>query len=141
MEEAGFTNQFFVELEEQVEVVAKDIPNLVDVGMEIGFHDQLVESDMEIIEHLVVNDPVVVGGGLYVAEHLVVSNDTASVVCLECVDGDLHVVVDARFFATSVDSLFVDVDEDFLVKHYVQFVPGSEHAYWIVAILVFDRVM
>ena len=40
MEEVGFADQF-VELDaeptEQLEVVAEDIPNLVDVGVEVGF--------------------------------------------------------------------------------------------------------
>ena len=42
MEEFGFVDQFVeldIEPTEKLEVVAKDIPNLVDVGMEIGFHD------------------------------------------------------------------------------------------------------
>ena len=38
---------------EQPEVVVEDIPSLVDAGMDIGFHDQLVE-------HLVVDDLVTV---------------------------------------------------------------------------------
>ena len=37
---------------EQLVDVAKDLPNLVD---EIGFHDQLVESNMDIEEHLVMD--------------------------------------------------------------------------------------
>ena len=45
MEEVGFVNQFLyldVEPAEQLEVVAKDIPNLIDVGIKIFFHDQYV---------------------------------------------------------------------------------------------------
>ena len=42
VEEVGFADQF-VELDaepgKQLEVVAKDIPNLVDAGIEVGFHD------------------------------------------------------------------------------------------------------
>ena len=54
MEEIGFVDQFMepdTKPAEQLEVVAEDIPNLVDVGMEISFHDQLVMSNMEIEEH------------------------------------------------------------------------------------------
>lgn len=74
---------------------------------------------MEIVEHLVVNDLVVVGGDLYVVEHLVVSNEIVGVVSLVCVDGDLHIVVDVEFVANGVDSLIADVDEGLLLKHYV----------------------
>ena len=93
---------------------------------------------MEIAEHSVVGNLVVFDGGLYVVEHLVVSNDIAGVMSLECVDGDIHVVgnVDLVFFG--VISLLIDVDEGFLVKHHVQFVPGSEHVDWMIEILVFD---
>ena len=74
---------------------------------------------MEIVEHLVVDDLVVVGDELCVVKHLVVSNEVASVVSMECVHGDLRVVsnVDLVFFG--VISLLIDVDEGFLVKHYV----------------------
>ena len=71
---------------------------------------------MEIAEHLVMDDLVAIGGDLYVAEHLVVSNETTSIVILECVDGDLYIVVDMEFVIASVDSLVVDVDEDLLIK-------------------------
>ena len=40
-----------IEPAKQLEVVVEDILNLFDVGKEIGFHDQLVESDMEIVKH------------------------------------------------------------------------------------------
>ena len=40
-----------------------------------------------------------------------------------------------------MDSLVVDENEVLLIKHYVQFVSGSEHVDWMVEILVFDRVM
>ena len=46
-----------------------------------------------------------------------------------------------EFVVSCVDSLVADVDEGFLVKHYVQFVLGSEHVDWMVENLVFDRVM
>ena len=166
VEEVGFVDQFVepdTKPTEQLEVFAEGIPNLVDVGVEVGFHDQLVESDMETAEHLVmddlvdvggdlnvakhlvVDDPVAVDGKLCIAEHLIVSNEIAS---LACIDGDLHVgadvefvVADVGFVATGVDSLVADVNEVLLMKHYVQFVPGGEHANWIVEILVFDRVI
>ena len=117
-----------------MEVVAKDIPNLVDAGMDIGFHDQLVEK-------LVVDDLVVVRDELCATEHLVVSNEIVGVVSLECVDGNLHVVADVELAFSSVDSLVADVEEGFLVKNYVQFFLGSEHADWMIEILVFDSMM
>ena len=46
-----------------------------------------------------------------------------------------------EFFVVGVDSLVVDVDEDLLMKHYVQFVPRSENLDWMVEILVFDRMV
>ena len=102
--------------------------------MNIGFHDQLVE-------HLVVDDLIAIGGKLCVAEHLVVSNEIAGVVSLACVDGNLHVVADVELVFAGVDLLVSDVDEGLLVKHYVQSILGSEHADWILEILVFDSVM
>ena len=137
--EVGFVDQFVefdTEPTKQPEVV-KDIPNLVDAKMDIGFHDHLVESNMETTEHLVMNDPVAVGGELCIAEHGLV-----------CIDGDLHVgadveffVVDVGFVATGVDSLVADVNEALSMKHCVQFVPKSEHADWMIEIFVFDSVI
>ena len=74
---------------------------------------------METTEHLVMDDLVDVGGDLYVVEHLVVSNEIASVMSLACVDGDLHVFSVVDFVFSSVDSLVIDVDEDLLMMHYV----------------------
>ena len=102
--------------------------------MDIDFHDQLVE-------HLVVDDLIAIGGELYVAENLVVSNDIAGVVSLACVDENIHVVADVELVFASVDSLVADVDEGFLVKHYVQSILGSEHADWMIEILVFDSMI
>lgn len=139
MEEFGFVNQLVESVTkpvEKLEVVVEDILNLVDIGMEISFHDQLVEFDMDIVEHSVMDDLVVVSDDLYVAKHLVMSNEMVGVESLGCVDGDLHISSTVNFVATSVDSLVADVDEGFLMKYYVQFVPGSEHADWIVEILV-----
>ena len=87
------------------------------------------------------DDPIAIGGELCAAEYLVVSNEIAGITSLACVDGFLHIATNVEFFTTSVDSLIVDVDEDFLMKHYVQFVLGSKHADWMVEILVFDRMM
>lgn len=42
MEEVGFADQFVesdTKLVEQLEVVAENIPNLVDAGIEVYFHD------------------------------------------------------------------------------------------------------
>ena len=102
--------------------------------MDIGFHDQLVE-------HLVIDDPVVGGGDLCTAEDFVVSNEIAGVVSLACVDGDLHVADDVELVFAGVDSRVIDVDEGLLMKHYIQFVLGNEHVDWINEILVFDSMM
>ena len=62
--EVGFADQFVesdVEPAEQLEVVAEDIPTLVDARMDISFHDQSIESDMEIAKHLVMDDPIAIG--------------------------------------------------------------------------------
>ena len=106
-----------IEPVEKLRVISEDIPNLVDAGMEIGFHDQLVESDREIVEHLVMESLGVVSGDLYVAEHLVVRNEMLSVEIFLCVDGDLNILVDMDFVSPSVDSLVVD--EALPMKHYV----------------------
>ena len=91
------------------------------------------------------DDPIAVGGELSIAEHLVVSNEIAG---LACIDGDLHVgadvefvVADAGFVAIGVDSLVANVDERLLLKYYVHFVPRSEHANWMIEILVVDLWM
>ena len=112
-------------------VVAKDIPILVDVGIEVGFHVQLAESDMEIVEHLVMDDLVAVGDKLCIVENLVVSNEITGDVSLACFYGNLHVSIDVKFVVVGVDSLVADVEEDLLMKHYVQFVLGCEHANWV----------
>ena len=73
MEKVGFVDQFVesdIEPVEKIEVVAEDVPNLVDSRIEISFHDCLVESNMEIIEHSIMDDLVVVGGDLYIVEHI-----------------------------------------------------------------------
>ena len=51
MEEVGFFYQIVesdIEPTELLEVVAKDISNLVDARIEFGYYDQFVEFDMEI---------------------------------------------------------------------------------------------
>jgi len=78
------------------------------------------------------DDLVIVDDELCVVEHLVVRNEIIGVVSLACVDGDLHIFSDVNFFSAGVDSLVVDVDEDLLMNHYVQFVLGCEHANWVV---------
>ena len=101
MEEVSFVDQFVesdIEPTEQLEFVAKDIPNLADAGTKVSFHDQSVGSDMEIAKHLVMDDLVFVGDELYIAKHLVVSNDIFGVVSLACVDGDLHISANIEFF-------------------------------------------
>ena len=65
------------------------------------------------------DDLIAIGDELCATEHLVVSNEIASVVSLACVDGNLYVVADVELVFAGVDSLVADVDEGFLVKHYV----------------------
>ena len=50
-------------------------------------------------------------------------------------------LMDVELVFADVDSVVIDVDEDLLMKHYIQFVLGSEHADWMVEILEFDGVM
>ena len=50
-------------------------------------------------------------------------------------------LVKMKMVFSGVDSLVIDVDEDFLMKHYIKFFLGSEHADWMIEILVFDSVM
>ena len=50
-------------------------------------------------------------------------------------------LMDVKIVFADVDSLVIDVDGDLLMKHYIQFVLGSEHADWMVEILEFDGVM
>lgn len=111
-EEVDFVDQFMesdVKPVEKLEAIAEDIPKFVDVGIEICFHDQLVESDIEIAEHLVVDNQVAIGDELHVAEHLVVSNEIIGVVSLACVDGDLHIAIDVEFDVAGMDSLVADL--------------------------------
>ena len=65
------------------------------------------------------DDSIAVGGELFVARHLVVSNENARIVSLACVDEDLHVVADMKFVAIGVDSLVANVDEGLSMKNYV----------------------
>ena len=80
--EVGFVDQCMVSnakpIEKLVDVVA-EIRNLVDAGIEIGFNDQLVMSDMEIVEHLVMDNQVVEGDDPYVADMDVVGMAIADV--------------------------------------------------------------
>ena len=96
---------------------------------------------MEIVEHLVMDDLVAIGDELCVVENLLVRNKIFGVESLAYVVEELHISIDMEFFVASVDSLVADVDEDLLMKHYVQFVPGSEHVHWMIEIFVFDSVM
>ena len=106
----------FAEISELTEV----IPDLVDAEVEIGFHDQLDGSDMEIGEHLVVSSETSgvvsfarVDRGLQIptnVESIVASVDSLVVVVIEVLQdiADLYVL----------DLLMVDMDEDLHVKHY-----------------------
>ena len=104
VEEVGFFDQFVESNTEPIEeFVAEDIPNLVDAELDIDFNDQLVGSDMEIVEHLVMDDPIAIGGDFYVLEHLVMRNDNFGVEFLSCIDGDLHIAANMNIFAIGVD--------------------------------------
>ena len=48
-------------------------------------------------------------------------------------------LMNVKLFFADVDSLVID--GDLLMKHYIQFFLGSEHADWMVEILEFDGVM
>lgn len=94
--EVGFVDQFVdfdTKLVEELVVVVKKVPNPVDVGMEIFFHDQLDGFDMEITEHLVMDNQADVGDDLYVGEHLVVRNEIVDGKSLTYVMEELHIVV------------------------------------------------
>ena len=41
--------------------------------------------------------------------------------------GLTDVLMDVKYVFADLDSLVIDVDGDFLMKHYIQFVLGSEH--------------
>ena len=67
---------------------------------------------MEIAEHLVMDDLIVVGDELCIKKNLFVNNENAGIVSLTCADEDLHVATNMKFVAIGVDSLVVDVVED-----------------------------
>ncbi len=99
--------EYDAKLVEKPVVVVEEVPNIVDARMEIGFHDQLDGSDMEIAKHLVMDNQVVFGDELHVVDHLVVSNEIVEDLHM---DGDLHMVVEMdlnSYVATNVD---FDVD-------------------------------
>lgn len=77
--------------------------------METCFHDQLVLSDMEIVEHLVVDNQVVEGDDSYVVKNLVVSNEIDGGESLSYVGEGLHIVVDIDV-ATEVELDVIGVD-------------------------------
>ena len=54
--------------------------------------------------------------------------------CRGLIDG----LMDVKLVFADVDLLVIDVDGNFLMKHYIQFVLGSEHADWMIEILVVD---
>ena len=92
----------------------------------ISFHDYSIGFDMEITEHLILDDLVTIGDELYVAENFFMYNEINDVESLAYVAEELHIVADIDFFAAdveyvtaSVDSLVADVDEDLLMKHYI----------------------
>ena len=116
---------------EKLELFTKNILHLIDVGMEIDFHDQLVESNIEIAKHLVMDDLVATHGNFYVAQHLFVINATKYVKILEYVFKGLHIFFDMELVVASVNSLFVVMDEHLLMKYYVQFTLGCENIDWV----------
>ena len=91
--------------------VVEELPNLVD---EIGFHDYFVESDMENVEHLVMDNQVVEDDP-YVADMDVVGMDVAGVDSLVAdVVEDLHDTTD--LYVSDVELLVVDMAEDLHVS-------------------------
>ena len=48
----------------------KEVPNLVGTRKEICFHDQLVVSNMKIVEHLIMDDKIVGYEDLHMDEDL-----------------------------------------------------------------------
>ena len=112
--EVGFVDQCVdsnVEPIEKLVDVTVEIPNLVDVGIEIDFHDQLVMSDMKIKEHLVMDNQVVEGDDPYVVDMDVVSMVVASVDSIVAdVIEDLHDTVD--LYVPDVELLVVNMAED-----------------------------
>ena len=116
--EVGFVNQCVDSnakpVEKLVDVVA-EISNLVDVGIEIGLHDQLVMSNMEIAKHLVVVSQVAKGNDSYVADIDVVGMVVAGVDSLVAdVVEDLHDTV--NLYVSDVELLVVEMTEDLHVS-------------------------
>ena len=96
-------------------VVVVEIPNLVDVGIKVGFHDQLVMFDMEIAEHLVMDNQVVEVDDSYVADMDVFGMVVASVDSLVAdVVEDLHDTAD--LYVSDVELLVVDMAKDLHVS-------------------------
>ena len=91
--------------------VAEELPNLVD---ENCFHDQLVESNMEIVEHLVMDNQVVEDDP-YVADMnvfgmVVIGIDSLVIDVVE----DLHDTAD--LYVPDVELLLVDMAKDLHVS-------------------------
>ena len=70
---------------------------------------------MEIIEHLVMDNQVVVGDELHVAEHFFVSNEIAGVGSFGCVGDGFHIFVGVDFFL-DLPIVSIDVDFDVLIR-------------------------
>ena len=99
--------EFDAEPIEKLVVVSVEIPNLFDVGIEIGFHDQLVMFDMEIVEHLVMDNKVAEGDDSYVADMDVANVDSLVADVVE----DLHDTIDLCIPNVDllVDFMFEDI--------------------------------
>ena len=92
---------------EQLANVVVEIPNVVDARIEIGFHDQLVMFNMEIAEHLVMDNQVAKGEDLYISDMDVVGVDSLVTDVVE----DLHDIVDLCVLDVDllVDFMFEDI--------------------------------
>jgi len=86
---------------------------------------------MDIVEHLVMDDLVVVGDKLCVSEHLVVSNEIAGIESLAYLFEELHIATDVDL-VLDIHVVIIDVGLDTLVVD----MDGCDkfHVDWLVVI-------
>lgn len=83
----------------KVLMFTKDIANLVETKKEVYFHDQLVLSNMEIIERLILR------------------NDISNITILGCVGEEIHIAPDmVRDLHIFID-ISMDVELDALIPY------------------------
>ena len=152
----------FEELPNLVDVVVEIgfHDQLVESNMEIVEHlvmdNQVAKGDDPYVGDMDVIDMDVAGVDSLVVDVVEDLHDTTDLyvsdVDLLVVDmvEDLHVapIVDLSLHVGDMDFMFEDIVvvgsdqlQRMLVRHYVQFVPGSEHVDWMVDIQVVDRWM